>query len=89
VASAAPKAAPVKKAAPAGNALKAARKEVQRLEREVAELSAREQSLYEQMGEAATDHTRLVELHDEVEAIQAQREQAEEAWLVASEALEA
>ena len=87
--SAAAKAAPVKKAAPAGNALKAARKEVQRLEREVAELSAREQALYEQMGEAATDHTRLVELHDEVEAIQARREQAEEAWLVASEALEA
>ncbi len=83
----APVKVPVKKSPP-GVALKAARKELQRLEREVADLTTREQALYEQMAEAATDHARLVELHDEVEALQARREQAEEAWLEAGEALE-
>jgi ATP-binding cassette subfamily F protein uup len=84
-------AAPVRK----GAALRAARKEAQRAEREVARLerelerlSARAGALHEQMAAAATDHARLTALAHELEALLAERDALETAWLHASEALE-
>jgi ATP-binding cassette subfamily F protein uup len=79
----------------AGAALRAARKDTQRAEREVKrveraieKLAERERSLHEQMEESASDHGRLAELHSELEALTAEREQLETVWLETSESLE-
>jgi ATP-binding cassette subfamily F protein uup len=77
-----------KAAAPAGAVLRAARKEVQRLERELDRLAGRETAIHEEMAASATDHERLRELHAELEANVAQRERLEAAWLETSETLE-
>ena len=77
------------RAAPAGAVLRAARKEVQRLERELERLGEREAALHEEMAASATDHARLRELTARLAALTAEREELEAAWLEASEALEA
>ena len=82
------KAAP-KKAAASGFALKETRKEVQRLERELADLTEREQVVHELMIEASSNHTRLIDLYAELNTLHSRREAAEDAWLEASEALDA
>ena len=74
--------------APAGAVLRAARKEVQRLERALDRLGERETALHEEMAASATDHVRLRELQHALEASAAEREQLEAAWLETSEALE-
>ena len=74
VAPSAAAAAVVEKAPPAGAVLRAAGKEVQRLERALERLRERETSLHEDMAEAATDHARLRELHLELQAAGAERE---------------
>ncbi len=73
---------------PSGAVLRAARKEVARLERALDKLTARETELHEQMAAAATDHDRLRELDAELRALAAEREELEGAWLERSEALE-
>jgi ATP-binding cassette subfamily F protein uup len=75
-------------APPSGAVLRAARKEVGRLERALDKLSAREAQLHEEMAAAATDHDRLRALDDELRAVVAEREQVEAAWLEQSELLE-
>jgi ATP-binding cassette subfamily F protein uup len=40
------------------------------------------------MAEAASDHERLAELQGELEAVAGEREEAEAAWLEASEVVE-
>jgi ATP-binding cassette subfamily F protein uup len=75
-------------AAPNGAVLRAARKEVGRLERALDRLTDRERELHEEMAASATDHVRLRALQDELEASVAEREQLEAAWLETSEALE-
>ena len=75
-------------AASAGAVVRAARKEVQRLERALDRLSERESALHEEMAAAATDHVRLRELQAELEATGAERERLEAAWLETSESLE-
>ena len=57
------------------------RKAIDRLERQIEKLSAREADLEKRMVEAATDPTRLVELDAEHREVVAQREEAEDAWL--------
>ena len=57
------------------------RKEVDRLERQIEKLSAREAELEKQMVEAATDPEGLVPLDAEHRDVVAQRERAEDAWL--------
>ncbi|HEU4656555.1 MAG TPA: ABC-F family ATP-binding cassette domain-containing protein [Capillimicrobium sp.] len=74
---------------PSGGQLKAARKEVQRIERALERLEAREASLHEQMAAAATDHARLRELDGELAAVRAEREELEAAWMEHAEVLEA
>ena len=74
---------------PSGAVLRAARKELARLERALEKSSAREAQLHDEMAAAATDHGRLGELDAELRALLAEREELEAAWLERSEALEA
>jgi len=82
-------------AAPAGAQIRAARKEAQRVERElkrmeraIEQLAERETALNEEMAVHATDHARLAELQAELEQVATERETLEASWLEASEALE-
>jgi ATP-binding cassette subfamily F protein uup len=75
-------------APPSGAVVRAARKEVARLERALDKLTSREADLHEQMAAAATDHDRLRELDAELRALAAERDELEAAWLERSEALE-
>jgi ATP-binding cassette subfamily F protein uup len=65
-----------------------ARKEVQRIERALDKLGARETALHESMAGSATDHERLHDLQTELDALLAEREALETAWLEVSESLE-
>jgi len=65
--------------------VRAARKEVGRLERAIEKLSEREESLHASMAAAATDHVRLRELQVALEENAAERERLEAAWLDAAE----
>jgi ATP-binding cassette subfamily F protein uup len=73
----------------AGRQQRVARKEVQRLERDIERAGVREAELQSEMADAAVDHLRLAELTAELTAAEAAREALEERWLTASEALEA
>jgi ATP-binding cassette subfamily F protein uup len=84
----APPPAREQRSVPAQAVVRAARKEIQRLERALAKLETREAALHEEMAAAATDHVRLRELQTELEAAAAERDRLESAWLEASEALE-
>jgi len=64
---------------------RAARKELGRLEREIARLDRRERVLHEQLAEQAADHVEMVRLGAELRDLHAERERSEEAWLVLSE----
>jgi ATP-binding cassette subfamily F protein uup len=75
--------------APAGAVLRAARKEVARLERAIDRLTERETALQHEMAASATDHARLRELQAELEARATERELLEAAWMQTAEALEA
>jgi ATP-binding cassette subfamily F protein uup len=74
---------------PAGAVLRAARKEVARLERALERSAEREAELHEAMATSATDHVRLRDLQAELEEHVAERERLEAAWMETSEALEA
>ncbi len=88
-ADAAAPAAPDAAAAPAAGAvLRAARKELARLERALDKLTAREAALHEEMAANASDHARLHELQGELTAVAADRVRLETEWLEVSAALE-
>jgi ATP-binding cassette subfamily F protein uup len=72
----------------AGAVLRAARKDLARTERAIDKLGPREQQLHEQMAASATDHARLAQLQADLDAVAAERERLETAWLEASEAVE-
>jgi ATP-binding cassette subfamily F protein uup len=74
--------------AAAGAVARAARKEIQRLERELDRLGDREAALHAEMAASATDHERLRELQAELEARATEREALEAAWLETAESLE-
>jgi ATP-binding cassette subfamily F protein uup len=73
---------------PQGAQLRAARKEVQRLERALEKLAAREVQLQEEMAARATDHAALRELNAQLAAVAGERDELEAAWLEVSETLE-
>jgi ATP-binding cassette subfamily F protein uup len=75
-------------APPPGAVTRAARKEVARVERALDRLGTQEADLQEAMAAAATDHVRLRELQDALEALRAERDELEAAWLEQSELLE-
>jgi ATP-binding cassette subfamily F protein uup len=83
-----PQTARVRAAPTPGAVLRAARKEIRRLEVALERLETREASLREQMDLSSTDHARLSELHTQLDALRADREQLETAWLEISETLE-
>jgi ABC transport system ATP-binding/permease protein len=72
-----------------GGAQRAARKEVQRIERALEKLETTEASLHEQMAASATDHEALRDLDARLAALASEREELEAAWLETSAALEA
>jgi ATP-binding cassette subfamily F protein uup len=66
---------------------RAARKELQRLERQIDRLSAREKEFTGLLAAHASDYTRLVELGGQLRGVQAEKARLEEDWLrVAEEA---
>jgi ABC transport system ATP-binding/permease protein len=83
-----PRTAPRGGGAPVGAVLRAARKEVARIERALEKLAVREQALHAEMAAAATDHERLRALQAELDAVATEREDAEAAWLEAAETAE-
>ena len=74
--------------APKGAQIRQARKDMQRLERELERITAREQELHTAMAASATDHHQLGALSAELDALLATREQAESNWLETAALLE-
>ena len=72
----------------AGAQIRQARKDAQRLERELERSTDRERELHEQMAANATDHEKLSELTAALEALVAEREHLESAWLEAAALLD-
>jgi ATP-binding cassette subfamily F protein uup len=78
--------APVKAADGMGaGELRAARKELVRLERLMGKLEQREASLHEQMATHATDYEKVAALDADLRAVKADRSATEEAWLELAE----
>ncbi|MCW2927137.1 MAG: transporter related protein [Thermoleophilia bacterium] len=69
--------------------LRQAKKDLVRLDRQLARYAARELELQEEMAAAATDHERLAQLQAELTALVATREVAEADWIAASEIVDA
>jgi ATP-binding cassette subfamily F protein uup len=74
--------------APGSAAERAARKELQRLERQIERTAAREEVLSTELAENATDYEKLTELGAELRSVQAERAGLEERWLEVAGALE-
>ncbi len=72
-----------KAAAPLSDAaeLRAAKKELARLERQAGKLAEREARIHEQLAVHATDYEKVTMLDAELWAVRAEREQTEDAWL--------
>ncbi|MFI6760295.1 ABC-F family ATP-binding cassette domain-containing protein [Micromonospora sp. NPDC050417] len=62
-----------------------AKKELSKLERQIAKLDQRESALHDQMAEHATDYAKVAELDNQLRAVRAEREQTEETWLALAE----
>jgi len=71
--------------APSAGVAREARKEMTRIERQLAKLESREAQLHAQLAEAASDYARAGELDTELRAVHDERDRLEEAWLLASE----
>ena len=69
------------------SAQRAARKELQRLDRQLARISDREAGLTAALAEQASDYTRLIELGAELRAVQDEKGRLEEQWLAVAEEL--
>ena len=69
-------------------AVRAARKEMARVERQLEKLARREEKLHAEMAEHATDLTAVTSLDADLRALAAEREQLEESWMEASELVE-
>jgi ABC transport system ATP-binding/permease protein len=77
-----PSSAPPARAPSSAAELRTAKKELARLERQVGKLTERETRLHEELATHATDYEKVTALDAELRAVQAEREQAEDAWLV-------
>jgi ABC transport system ATP-binding/permease protein len=69
----------------AAGAQRAAKKELQRLERQIDRLSAREEELTAELAANASDYEKLIELGAQLRAIQEEKTSLEERWLVVAE----
>ena len=70
---------------PAGQ-LREARKELARLDRQLQRLASRESELHEALAAAAADYARLLDLGEELRALQAEKTALEDRWLQLAEA---
>jgi ABC transport system ATP-binding/permease protein len=69
----------------AAGAQRAAKKEMQRLERQIDRLAAREEELTVELAASASDYEKLIELGVQLRAIQEEKASLEERWLVVAE----
>jgi ATP-binding cassette subfamily F protein uup len=76
------------KPAPGSAAERNARKELQRLERQIERASVRETALHEQLAVNATDYEKLTELGAELSTVQDEKAGLEERWLEVAAQLE-
>ena len=74
--------------APGSAAERTARKELQRLERQIERAAAREDALNTELAANATDYEKLTELGAEVRGVQAEKADLEERWLDLASVLE-
>jgi ABC transport system ATP-binding/permease protein len=82
-----PAAAAVSAGPSAATRQRAAQKELARLDRQLAAVTKREAELTAELAASATDYAKLIELGDELKAIQASKAELEDRWLeVAQEA---
>ncbi len=77
--------APVSGGEPSAGDLRAARKDMTRIERQISRLAGVEEKLHAEMAEKATDHKAVLVLDARLRALVAEREALEEAWLEAAE----
>ena len=61
---------------------RAARKELERIERRLDRIQREEQALHQRMAEVATDHEQVLALDEQVRALAAERGELEEQWLL-------
>ena len=77
---------PTRSTTPSGAAeLRAARKELARLDRQLAKLAQRELSLHERLASHATDYEKVSALDAELRELRTERSAAEDAWLTLAE----
>jgi ATP-binding cassette subfamily F protein uup len=74
--------------APGSAAERAAKKELDRLDRQLARAGEREARLHAELAASATDHLRLTELGAQLAAVEAERAGLEERWLEVASALD-
>jgi len=74
---------------PSGGGERTARKELQRLERQLERLSARETELTAQLAANATDYEKLTSLGAELLTTQAEKADLEDRWLAVAAELDA
>ncbi len=74
---------------PSAAAQRTARKDMQRLERQISRLASREDELHAALAEHAADYVRLTELGAELRGVQEEKDRLEEQWLEAAETGEA
>nr|WP_297423649.1 ABC-F family ATP-binding cassette domain-containing protein [uncultured Actinotalea sp.] len=72
-------------AAPSPAEVRAARKEIARIERRLQRIAEAEERLHARMAEVATDHAAVTALDTEARGLAAEREQLEEEWLAAAD----
>jgi ATP-binding cassette subfamily F protein uup len=86
-----PQPAPAALASPKSSAAeeRTARKELQRLERQLDRLSAREAELTDELAASATDYERLTSLGAELRAVQTEKSDLEDRWLAVAAGLQA
>ncbi len=68
-----------------GADVRAARKEVARIERRLAKLAQEEAALHDELAAHATDHAKVMALDARLRALTAERDELETAWLAAAE----
>jgi ATP-binding cassette subfamily F protein uup len=74
---------------PGSAAERSARKELERLERQIQRAAAREDALHTELAANATDYERLTDLGARLRTVQAEKTNLEERWLEVASALEA
>ncbi len=68
-----------------GGDLRAAKKEMQKLERQIAKLDEKESKLHAQLAEHAADFSKVAELDAQLRAVREEKEELEMGWLELAE----